>query len=676
MVNAAGDTIVYSYDGNGNLVQKTDEDGYVTEYAYNGVDLVTNISYNGGKEAGFAYNAAGELVKMTDWTGETTFEVDLLKRLTSVNDHNGRIVSYEYDEVSNQTAVHYPDGTMAGYEYDLIHNMMKVTENDGRETAYEYDAMSRLTKVEYPNGWADEYSYDAMGRVFEHVKTDPTATVSKTIAARYTYDPEGNLLAYYKDGNGIGEVREDYTYAYDALNRLTEAHGLYGKTDHYYTYDSLGNLTFEKTDNNKSVDYKYNKLNQLTSKIVDGKDTYSYTYDKRGNNIKQVYEKFKSIEAIYEYDETNRMVRGINAYAEVSEYTYNGLGYLVQNDWTTAKEAYGYHGFTEVTPANVPKNTTHNPPNKWQLIDKSYVIDYTSGIHNYLMKYESGSPDSLSYRYVYANEAKLSVNVSPVTQAAGDLIENGEIRLYYHNDRLGSARYLSSGKTGKIASWTAYDEWGQITHNTVVKCGVRELDMVQQYTNHDFDAVLSVYYAKARLYDPQDKRFLAVDIIKGTITLPMSLTQYIYVLDNPIKYVDPYGLVAVDILEYAKAMGGTIEHYTKDEKAHVKITYNGVTQGYTNYNSGKIDDSVLNAKFGWEYSWIRNGDNEAIYLGVDKAFEPFGRLFDSYHASVIIFVSSDSSYYGTENFIDYNGNVQYVTMGGESGAAIHQVRGE
>ena len=31
-VNAKGDGKVFVYDGNGNLIQKTDEDGYVTEY--------------------------------------------------------------------------------------------------------------------------------------------------------------------------------------------------------------------------------------------------------------------------------------------------------------------------------------------------------------------------------------------------------------------------------------------------------------------------------------------------------------------------------------------------------------------------------------------------------------------------------------------------------------------
>ena len=156
------------------------------------------------------------------------------------------------------------------------------------------------------------------------------------------------------------------------------------------------------------------------------------------------------------------------------------------------------------------------------------------------MEYEAGSADALTYRYVYGHD-RLSVNVSPVSGGAGDLIENGEIRLYYHLDRLGSARYLTSGKTGKISSWTAYDEWGRITHSGVLKCGLRQLDLVKRYTNHDFDAVLGVYYAKARFYDPSDKRFLAADPVKGVAEEPMTFNQYIYCINNPLRWIDPDG---------------------------------------------------------------------------------------------------------------------------------------
>ena len=35
----------------------------------------------------------------------------------------------------------------------------------------------------------------------------------------------------------------------------------------------------------------------------------------------------------YEYDATNRMVAGVNEGGEESRYVYNGLGYLVANEW-------------------------------------------------------------------------------------------------------------------------------------------------------------------------------------------------------------------------------------------------------------------------------------------------------------------------------------------------------
>jgi YD repeat-containing protein len=142
--------------------------------------------------------------------------------------------------------------------------------------------------------------------------------------------------------------RYNLTHAYDVLNRLTSTTGDQGYKEHKYAYDSLGNLTYETIGNSKSVDYKYNNLNQLVNRIDNGKDNFSYTYDKRGNQIKEVYNKNlkkpeqDEIIASYVYDSTNRMVKGINAKGEQSFYIYNGLGHLVGNEWIIAKNAYGY----------------------------------------------------------------------------------------------------------------------------------------------------------------------------------------------------------------------------------------------------------------------------------------------------------------------------------------------
>ena len=86
-INALGDGTLYTYDGNGNLVSRADADGYVTDYSYSPLDLVSAINYNGAKQAAFQYNKAGELVRMEDWTGVNTFELDLLGQLKKATSH-------------------------------------------------------------------------------------------------------------------------------------------------------------------------------------------------------------------------------------------------------------------------------------------------------------------------------------------------------------------------------------------------------------------------------------------------------------------------------------------------------------------------------------------------------------------------------------------------------------
>ena len=107
----------------------------------------------------------------------------------------------------------------------------------------------------------------------------------------------------------------------------------------------------------------------------------------------------------------------------------------------------------------------------------------------------------------------------------------------------------------KVIAWTSYSEWGEITHNAVLKCGARELDLVKEYATHDFDAVLNMYYAKARMYDADNRRFPAQDPIldpsgydlKAYITTPMDLNQYLYVRNNAVIWIDPSGEFAITL---------------------------------------------------------------------------------------------------------------------------------
>jgi RHS repeat-associated protein len=330
------------------------------------------------------------------------------------------------------------------------------------------------------------------------------------------------------------------------------------------------------------------------------------------------------------------MVRGTNDQGEESHYIYNGLGYLVANEWVIKKNSYGYtNNNNDVIPAvrvdDVVVCDRHagstgqghiNPtgkghttggttgasppslPNNMIAVHKDYTLDYTSALKNVIME-EEHDAGILTYRYVYGLE-KAHVVISGIENGASNqqtpggpqmspsgpdaavveytINEQGEleyvteagfylseimesysypsgagggggmmlfsapgnkdvVKLQYHHDRLGTIDFLSDNVAGKIICYDTHDDWGARGGKQVLSLdnGKRELDLANEYTVHPYDMVLGAYFAQARMYDAADRRFMAVDPFKGYIVNPAMLVQYLYVLDNPILYIDPTG---------------------------------------------------------------------------------------------------------------------------------------
>jgi RHS repeat-associated protein len=125
------------------------------------------------------------------------------------------------------------------------------------------------------------------------------------------------------------------------------------------------------------------------------------------------------------------------------------------------------------------------------------------------------------------------------------------VKLYYHHDRLGSTGYLTDNVSGKVASFVSYDDWGAPAMKPILRLGERELELVTEYTGHMYDPLLGVYYARARMYGADDRRFMAVDPVKGDIKNPSTMVRYVYVLNNPVLMYDPTGEWAVGDSKYS-----------------------------------------------------------------------------------------------------------------------------
>ena len=225
------------------------------------------------------------------------------------------------------------------------------------------------------------------------------------------------------------------------------------------------------------------------------------------------------------------------------------------------------------------------------------------------METESGA-GGLTYRYVYGLQ-KAEAVVYGIPNGVGDLAQdyaypNGPasvVKFYYHQDRLGTTDFLSDNIDGKVTSYVSYDDWGALASKAVLKVGVRELDLVQNYTGHPADMVLGVYYAKARMYDAQDRRFMAKDPIKD------GLNWYAYCNNNPIVFIDPDGLEHI-VVSGSEYDGGGRYKYNFIEPAIKKL------RELVDLNDGENTTWVI-SKTGYGSGAISTMQELAFYLGVN-----------------------------------------------------------
>src|SRR3989338_4965452 len=107
---------------------------------------------------------------------------------------------------------------------------------------------------------------------------------------------------------------------------------------------------------------------------------------------------------------------------------------------------------------------------------------------------------------------------------------------YYHFDGLGSVTALTDAR-GKANQRYEYDSFGKLKrHGYKVK-------QPYTYTGREWDKETGLYYYRARYYDAKVGRFISKDPFHGVLRKPQTLNRYPYVKNNPIKFVDPLGLL-------------------------------------------------------------------------------------------------------------------------------------
>jgi RHS repeat-associated protein len=181
-------------------------------------------------------------------------------------------------------------------------------------------------------------------------------------------------------------------------------------------------------------------------------------------------------------------------------------------------------------------------------------------------------------------------------------------------DQLGTPRMIFD-ETGHLENMTRHD-YLPFGEELVPPTGGRSAaqgysggdDVRQQFTSKERDVETGLDYFQARYYASTQGRFTSIDPLLSSAGMadPQSWNRYSYVLNNPLKLIDPDGLYVFDssvdpeqrkkfnealtqaranLQEIAKAYGTNSEEYKKAERALSVYGAEGVKNGVTIFAS-------------------------------------------------------------------------------------------
>ncbi|WP_154665896.1 RHS repeat domain-containing protein [Paenibacillus pinihumi] len=622
----------YTYDYAGNVVTQKDAKGFTTTYAYDVLGRLITVTDPGANATNYVYSLAGNLkeTKYPD-NAKMTKQYDQMGRVIRKTDPTGGIESYFYDANSNLTKIVNRKGQARTYGYNNRDQQISSTTSqetittgydaagrrlwmqDGTgKTQYNYEAGSGwLRSVTYPDTRKTEYEYDTQGKRTK--MTDPFGVVSLyRYDARNQMDAVGSaanvwdaIYAYKKNGlvatadlrNGIRS-----TFGYDEFNLTLLTHTRAGSTlgTFAYQYDQNRNQT-GKTESGAAYTFGYDSLNRIATSTQFNE---TYTYDVRGNRKTLATDAIPKLEEVnYTYDDRDRLTKVVTGANKTVTYRYNGDGLLTERTEAGVTTRYYYDGADIIAEGTV-----------------------------------TGGTVSRKASYIRGNELVSRVD------ASGN-------RAYYSHNGHGDVTRLTD-QAGNVLNSYTYDMWGNpITASETVPNLFR-------YSGEYWDETTGLQYLRARWYDPSIGRFINEDTYEGDNKNPLTLNLYVYVMNNPLIYVDSSGHIPT-VMEAAKMAQHIYDPSNKEFKLSGGWKYVTMYESTDKslrvgiYSRAKSDGLV-------EYSLVNRGTSSWGTLS-DPSDEAVNNLQQPFGASKNM---QDSISYASK-FVE-NYSLHEVTMVGHS----------
>ncbi len=186
-----------------------------------------------------------------------------------------------------------------------------------------------------------------------------------------------------------------------------------------------------------------------------------------------------------------------------------------------------------------------------------FDIDYTyDSMGNRTQEVEGAVTTNYTYSNMMRLLSKTEGNVSTTFgyDRNGNLTSKTEGNSSYayvwdYDNRLKEVR-----QNGNLLFSYTYDPNGRRVRSLNSGTGTEKYTFTGQF----IEAEIGLYYFGARWYDASLGRFISEDPIKGSMTSSQSQNPYVYCMNNPLRFVDPTGMLMSDPHPYVP---GTIQTY-------------------------------------------------------------------------------------------------------------------
>jgi RHS repeat-associated protein len=373
--------------------------------------------------------------------------------------------------------------------------------------AYTYNLLGETSTATSANGaYYFTYNYNAIGQLTGITPSTHDSTHPDSEYSGATYNALEELTAgTYGDGTTVANT-------YNTRGRLTQI------TDSVYSlglgYAPNGSVTTYNDSKAGNWTVTYDAFNRLaTGSNATTGAAYSYTYDQFGNRWQQHLTAGTGNEVDYTFNANNQNI--------TSGFKYDIAGNLLQ-DGSGCNPCWTYDDTSNLVSDSGGASFSYNGLNR--RVEK-ITPDGTK--HDFLLD-PSGKPFN---EYENGNTVFSRVTGGVFTYANG-------VAYYNHTDHLGTPR-VTTDYTGTVQRVETNLPWGDNFAETGSFIDFTGL------ADGDWDSESNADHFGAREYAKPQGRWLTPDpsgLAAVNPANPQTWNRYAYVTNNPLSFVDPYGL--------------------------------------------------------------------------------------------------------------------------------------